>query len=307
LISDIQIELGNLDKAVAAAKRAAEALKGDSHEEEAATLMLLTRAILQRITAPDFRKASFAFHENLKEAREASYKAIELVQRCRSLQLAASVYLAAAEMELLDFRPDMSVIHASEAREIFQKLGQEVQEAKCLDVLAVAHMQVGMHEKAWHLARGAHDIFERARDKDGVMQMKSLLDRIEKLYVPPRDLKKPVQAAPTAAVAPQPEEAPPPKQKKTGEIRSREQAVDLSDYIQLSLLEALSDLLGDHVDLDSPLMASGLSSGMAVAMRGQLEEDFSVALPSTLLFDYPSILSVSEFVVGKLGTNALPG
>merc|ERR1712060_130765 len=129
-----------------------------------------------------------------------------------------------------------------------------------------------------------------------------------KLYTPPRALQKPAQAAPTAAAEPQPEEAAPPqKPKRTGEIRSREQAVDLSDYIQLSLLEALSDILGDHVDLDSPLMASGVSSGMAVAMRGQLEEDFSVTLPSTLLFDYPSILSVAEFVVGKLGTNALPG
>ncbi|CAK0900102.1 unnamed protein product, partial [Prorocentrum cordatum] len=309
LISDIQIELGNLDKGVAAARRAAEAFKGGSHEEEAATLMLLTRAILQRITAADFRKASFAFHENLKEARESSYKAIELAQRCRSLQLAANVYLAAAEMELLDFRPDMSVVHAAEAREIFQKMGQEAQEAKCLDVQAVAHMQVGMHEKAWHLARGAQDIFERIRDKNGVMQMNQLLERIEKLYVPPRALKKPAQAAAAtaAAAAPQPEEDAPQKQKKTGEIRSREQAVDLSDYIQLSMQEALSDLLGDHVELDSPLMASGLSSGMAMAMKGQLEEDFSVMLPSTLLFDYPSVISVAEFIVGKLGTNALPG
>jgi len=81
----------------------------------------------------------------------------------------------------------------------------------------------------------------------------------------------------------------------------------LSDYIQLSMQEALSDLLGDHVELDSPLMASGLSSGMAMAMKGQLEEDFSVMLPSTLLFDYPSVISVAEFIVGKLGTNALPG
>lgn len=47
-------------------------------------------------------------------------------------------------------------------------------------------------------------------------------------------------------------------------------------------------------------MALGLDSLGAVELRNSLEASFSVSLPSTLLFDYPSVSSISQFIMQKL-------
>eukprot|EP00883_Tetradesmus_obliquus_P011533 jgi/Sobl393_1/4315/SZX67650.1 len=64
--------------------------------------------------------------------------------------------------------------------------------------------------------------------------------------------------------------------------------------------EAIAELLGaaaaGGIGEDEPLMQAGVNSTLAVQLTGQLEDRLGVSLPATLVFDYPSILELSEFL-----------
>eukprot|EP00971_Amphidinium_carterae_P189971 3771114-Amphidinium_carterae.1 len=78
----------------------------------------------------------------------------------------------------------------------------------------------------------------------------------------------------------------------------------------------LSDIAGeivgdsDSIDTDSPLMDSGMDSLSSLDFRAKLSKEFSLQMPSTMVFEYPSISKLADFLVeaiedavseGKLG------
>merc|ERR1719389_94457 len=62
------------------------------------------------------------------------------------------------------------------------------------------------------------------------------------------------------------------------------------------------DLIGaESLEADVPLMEAGLDSLAAVEFQSTLSKQFSgVAMPSTLMFDMPSIQQISDFVFSNL-------
>merc|ERR1719401_1678156 len=54
----------------------------------------------------------------------------------------------------------------------------------------------------------------------------------------------------------------------------------------------------EDIEYDMPLMESGLTSNTAVVLRDQLVNQLpGIPLPVTLIFDYPSIQSMTELIV----------
>ena len=77
-------------------------------------------------------------------------------------------------------------------------------------------------------------------------------------------------------------------------------AVDMS-ATKARVQDAVSKILGIPVSENEPLMAAGLDSLGAVELRNRLEGSFGMQLPSTLVFDYPTISALSGFMAGKIG------
>ena len=48
-----------------------------------------------------------------------------------------------------------------------------------------------------------------------------------------------------------------------------------------------------------PLMEAGLDSLGAVELRTSLEAAFSMELPATVTFDYPSITALAKYIAGQ--------
>ena len=74
--------------------------------------------------------------------------------------------------------------------------------------------------------------------------------------------------------------------------------------LKLRIQELTSKLLGidsEDVQGDIPLKDIGLSSGAAVILRDELQNDVKgIRLPPTLFFDYPTVHAVVGYVTGKL-------
>jgi acyl carrier protein len=68
--------------------------------------------------------------------------------------------------------------------------------------------------------------------------------------------------------------------------------------------EAVAGVIGADVAPDQPLMAAGLDSLGAVELRNALERKLAVALPPTLVFDYPSMEALSGYLVCCVGVSS---
>jgi len=55
-------------------------------------------------------------------------------------------------------------------------------------------------------------------------------------------------------------------------------------------------ILGKHVPANEPLMAAGLDSLSSVEFRNSLESKLGLQLPSTLVFDYPTIDAIAQLI-----------
>jgi acyl transferase domain-containing protein/NADPH:quinone reductase-like Zn-dependent oxidoreductase/acyl carrier protein len=60
-----------------------------------------------------------------------------------------------------------------------------------------------------------------------------------------------------------------------------------------------STILGKEVPVNEPLMAAGLDSLSSVEFRNTLESKLGMQLPSTLVFDYPTIAAISQLVASS--------
>lgn len=65
--------------------------------------------------------------------------------------------------------------------------------------------------------------------------------------------------------------------------------------------EAVTAVLGPGVDPEAPLMAAGLDSLSSVEFRNSLEAKVGADLPTTLVFDYPTIAGISAFLAERVG------
>lgn len=75
---------------------------------------------------------------------------------------------------------------------------------------------------------------------------------------------------------------------------------DLQTDVQGEVLSLLEGLMGSRIAVDQPFMEAGLDSIGAVELRNNLELRFSLQLPASLLFDYPTVQSLSRFLAASL-------
>lgn len=68
---------------------------------------------------------------------------------------------------------------------------------------------------------------------------------------------------------------------------------------------AVESIVGACPDAHQPLMEAGLDSLGAVELRNSLSSRFSMDLPATLTFDYPSIAALVQFFTSHSGRNIL--
>lgn len=69
----------------------------------------------------------------------------------------------------------------------------------------------------------------------------------------------------------------------------------IEDFLKRKLSASLS-IAPDVIDIHQPLTNYGLDSMSSVVLVGELEEWLNVELSATLLWDYPTISDLSEYL-----------
>jgi acyl carrier protein len=80
-------------------------------------------------------------------------------------------------------------------------------------------------------------------------------------------------------------------------------AVDMAahqQHVSSVVFLAAKDIVGNELTVEQPLMAAGLDSLGAVELRNSLQGQLGVELPSTLVFDYPTVDSMAQYIARKL-------
>jgi acyl carrier protein len=70
---------------------------------------------------------------------------------------------------------------------------------------------------------------------------------------------------------------------------------------QEKVMSIISTLIGRDVDVDEPLMDAGLDSLSGAELKSQMEAEFAVELPETVVFDYPTPGALAAFISEERG------
>lgn len=301
LMCEVQIARGAFDKARSAAEKAQELFDvlGDRPGEVTALLYAAQASLRHCVDEgnEDWQSLEECKLAALSSSGEAVSLCREDEEQHRDL-LARSLFML-IQAELMDSRPEEALEDAQEALELFSLSGDVSSQAATLDAMARALAMLGNAQDAEKAAKEALALYVSIGEEQGEAQLVALLEQFRSGRTSrPEDAARPDD--PVLALH---DEKPSTLAKKSVNLG----ALDTSGGITLELVRnrlkaVMEELTGnDDIDGDTPLMAAGLTSATVVMFGSAIAQDFpGVPLPPTMVFDYPSLTEVSQFVFEKV-------
>jgi len=205
---------------------------------------------------------------------------------------------------------------AEEAVKLFQEASYMRGEAATLVLIAELHLSGKEIQKARSTAEEAIWLFQEIADAKGEDDAWTELEAIDKYDSEQRELQRQQwqqqqmmqqqqfaggmpQAA--AAAEPQAEQVSAAAPGYEAKLMKLDLGAGLSpDLLRNQISEVAKGLIGfdEDIEIDMPLMESGLTSNTAVLLRDALTQQLpGISLPVTLVFDYPSISSMTDLII----------
>lgn len=90
-----------------------------------------------------------------------------------------------------------------------------------------------------------------------------------------------------------------PQRRARGTSKSKASTIS-SAQIKARIQSIVSGVIGREVDAAEPLMDAGLDSLSGQEMKQQIEDEFSIELPTTTAFDYPNVEALADHVATQI-------
>lgn len=204
------------------------------------------------------------------------------------------------------------------ASDLFGELRDDRGGAYAAVLMAQADVQQSNWDKALKNANVAMKGFKKYNDEGGKQFAQTLLDKIEKSMPKPQPVFAPMGAQQGSWKVPVSMQSGMQMQQMPeaggggggdGAIARTGSALDMSTVSEEIIIAKVREIAlavvgedAEDVELDTPLMEAGLTSSTAVLLRDELMKDIpGVNLAPTLIFDYPSVGGIAEFIMEKLG------
>jgi len=237
---------------------------------------------------------------NLEKAFRAAVQAVGIGRTNRDKHLHAMAKLWRGQVQIR--RGSMSMLQevvddCKDAAVFFRQRQDWENEAMCMLMVALAKNSLGRLDEAKENAKIALDL-HLERESEGEVHARELLERLE----PGQWMEKRAVSAPPVKTVEAEATKKDVEVSKSGSqpLAEGEEPKGLSRQVVSSTIKALAGNLVIDVDLlsgDAPLMDFGLDSLSGVELRNAMSNQFSLKLPQTIIFDMPTVRSLTAFIV----------
>lgn len=222
----------------------------------------------------------------LRPGREA----VALSRKMGDKQLVAVALFAVGQVHIVSSRTAAARQCSQEAFDLFMLSSDKGSAGQALLVMAEADFVDGNEQKAREQVESAKALFQQISDTEGLEKAQQVLQRFN-------------EAGGRVVLASQAA----PKRPESGVVPAASQAIAAApgikalDYDSARMLAkevALTAIGSDEeLTMDDPLMDLGVDSLAAIAFREELVAKSGLPVPSSLIFDFPSLHAISMHLV----------
>jgi len=282
MLANVYVGTQEHDKALNAAKSSQSMYRQAGVREDECNLALLSAHIAFYKALDDGipdkgTKPSEAWQKALKAAEDA----LALNRKSGTEAQIGKCLLGVAQVFVMTKQPAECQDFLDEAIELAQKNANVSAEAYALTLNAQMYWALRQEERCHEPAGKARDLFRKIGDEQG----KELADEMTRLTAGGEVMEAAADS---------------------GVLAEAEYEGPTEEMLLATVNEVAFSLIGNEsLAGDTPLMDAGLDSLASVEFQNTLSKEFTgVQLPSTLVFDYPTPKSISEFIYqGLRGTN----
>jgi len=297
VLCDFHLKFGNPAEAVRAARDGLTLVKKAMDKREIVDYLLLVSNATMELIQKEAGEGAGAkgIEKALRPAKEALTVAKSL-SKGKNGQMGSALYQIAC-VQMLCARANEAMQAVREAVDIFRAVNDKASEASAVVLIAEIHHMSGMQEKALDAAEEGLALAGETADP---AIKKRAEDLIEKIKGKPRLTFEQVggMAAVPVAGLPAVEGGGAAPAAAQSVVEAKPKGLD-PEEVEKVVQEMAKAAIGldDAVYLDSPLMDSGMDSLTAVSFRNGLQQQLGVKLPSSLMFDYPTMKEVAGRIV----------
>jgi len=235
--------------------------------------------------------------DDLSKAAKLSNETLFLSGKSGNQSLRAGALFWHAYILLLQDRPDSAIRSAGDSVAAYAEIEDKASQVHSQLLISNARAMLGEREQAKFLAEQALELARSCGDDAAINAAESAVgaysDGGERIA--PRKVEQAIEEAPTAvetssAAAPVVEAA----------------SAYTEENVKNELTAMITDLVGsdDPVEVDTPLMGYGIDSLSGIQLAAQISKAFSMTTTPTLVFEYPNIATMIEYVLQEAGSRA---
>lgn len=292
-LADIYLEEGKCSEA---AKAAMEALKLARMEEDKRSIVVVlfnvvgaNYRLLQEV--PEEDRMSKAYRQSVEKMARYAKEMLGLSVKLRDTELECNANLWMAKMNLMLGAFKEAMVAAESSVELARDIKEFYMEIAAKLTLASAQDAFGETQQAIETLKMVMEQSYEAQYSDGVAEATSLLEQIlgteGASNVFTKDTFSPLVQESGAQ----------------GLVSSRQKAFQPPNMAAVTwfITEKLKEMSGttDPIDADVPVLDTGMDSLTIVELRTQLQQEFKVNLPSTVMNSYPTASAIARLIVDE--------
>lgn len=285
------------DQPAEAAKASMDALKlARMDEDKRATVQMLFMAldsnniILQDAAADE--KQSKTFKQGCEKMMRFAKEAVGIAVKIKDsgLEAAANYWVAHLHMMAGQVREGMQA--GAKTISLAKENKDTALEVRTMVLTAHAHLALGEQPNAVKVLNDAVSIAQEANESESQSMANTLLETIigSQQAAPQWNPAMMAQWEAAAGAGGGASEA-------QMDVYKAPEPMMVRQYI-MGLVQNMTGS-SDEIDGDTPLMESGIDSLASVELRTQLQQEFRLNLPSTVMFNYPTISTMTRLLVDE--------
>jgi len=326
-LTTIYMEAGKFEKAGRTAEQARrlwhsfEEFAKECHAMSQTAMAFVNQAYKKQNSGKSSASSAIAgfFEKAIKASNECIALSAELSAEDNPDQYAATANCVLAQVHAAQGEFEQSLETAKQAIKLYQSVADQRGEGYAHLLVAQAQVEDKKWEAANKSANSSLKLLKKAKDEAGQEMVETLLAKIEKNMPKPEPVwaaqgmmgwGEPVKGGGKGKMMPSMQMQMPMEGMDMGGggdmVRKRAggDALDIGnlseELVVGKIKEVAMAIIGDDedIELDTPLMEAGVTSSTAVILKDELAGEIpGIKLPPTLIFDYPSITAIGEYIM----------